>query len=264
VSVPIALSIAGSDPSGGAGIQADLKTFSALGVYGTSVITAVTAQNTRAVTAVRPLEVDLVVEQLTTLVADVRIDAVKIGMLGTADLVAAVADLLAAHSFPAVVLDPVMVATSGDRLADDRSIDAMRTLLRHASLITPNLPEAAALLEEDLATDVPAMHRQARALAALGASRVLVKGGHLAGPAVDVLWQDGHAEELSASRVGTRNTHGTGCSLSSAITAHRARGAGWLDATRAAKAWLTASLEAADRLEIGSGHGPVHHFHQWW
>lgn len=260
----IALSIAGSDPSGGAGVQADLKTFSALGVYGTTVITALTAQNTRAVTGVWPVEVDFVLEQLHTLVADVRIDAVKIGMLGTAELAEAIRGFLGARNFPIVVLDPVMVATSGDSLLDADATQAMRDLLPHASLITPNLAEAAVLLDTPVAEDLATMHHQARALGGLGATRVLVKGGHLSADAIDVLYDHGRTVEIHAKRIPTGNTHGTGCSLSSAIAALRTRQPDWESAVREAKLWLTEAIRAADTLDVGSGHGPVHHFHAWW
>ena len=260
----IALSIAGSDPSGGAGVQADLKTFSALGVYGTTVITALTAQNTRTVSGVRMVDVDFVLEQLHTLIADVRIDAIKIGMLGTAELADAIGDFLRRGDFPIVVLDPVMVATSGDALFAADATQAMRELLPHASLITPNLAEAAVLLNAPVAEDVPAMHRQARALADLGAARVLIKGGHLSEAAIDVLYDQGRTVEISARRVPTTNTHGTGCSLSSAITAIRTRQPDWLSAVSEAKVWLTSAIRGADGLGVGSGHGPVHHFHAWW
>jgi hydroxymethylpyrimidine/phosphomethylpyrimidine kinase len=264
VSPRIALSIAGSDPSGGAGVQADLKTFSALGVYGTTVITALTAQNTRTVTGVRMVDVDFVLEQLHTLIADVRIDAIKIGMLGTAELADAIRGFLRSGDFPIVVLDPVMVATSGDALFDGDATQAMRELLPHVSLITPNLAEAAVLLNAPLAEDVGAMHRQADALADLGAARVLIKGGHLGGAAVDVFYDQGRTVEVSAQRVATTNTHGTGCSLSSAITAIRTRQPDWLSAVSEAKLWLTSAIRAADGLGVGGGHGPVHHFHAWW
>lgn len=263
---PVALSIAGSDPSGGAGIQADLKTFSALGAYGTCVITALTAQSTRGVTGVHLVPPAFVREQLETLVADVRIDAVKIGMLATAELAGTVGEFLTAHPQRAVVLDPVMVATSGDRLLDADAVDAVRRLLPLASIVTPNLPEAAVLLDDEPATDVDRLVEQARALLAAGAVRALVKGGHLTGDgtSVDVLAGPEGVELLSAPRVDTRNTHGTGCSLSSAIAALQPRSAGWPEAVRAAKEWLTGAIAAADGLEIGTGSGPVHHFYRVW
>jgi hydroxymethylpyrimidine/phosphomethylpyrimidine kinase len=263
---PVALTIAGSDPSGGAGVQADLKTFSALGVYGTSVITALTAQNTRGVTGIHLVPADFVTEQLATLVADVRIDAVKIGMLATRELADAVASFLHTHPFDVVVLDPVMVATSGDRLLTTDAVDAIRRLLPLASLITPNLDEAADLLRTNLAIDVDGMLDQGRELIALGARRVLIKGGHLpeTSAAVDVFVSPDREQVLSTPRLNTTNTHGTGCTLSSAIAALRTQRGSWLEAVTDAKVWLTTAIGAADVLDIGHGHGPVHHFHQVW
>ncbi|MFN8080868.1 MAG: bifunctional hydroxymethylpyrimidine kinase/phosphomethylpyrimidine kinase [Kineosporiaceae bacterium] len=284
---PVALTIAGSDPSGGAGIQADLKTFSALGAYGTAVITALTAQNTRGVTGVHVVPADFVTEQLRTLAADVRIDAVKIGMLATAEIADAVGQFLTELACDIVVLDPVMVATSGDRLLAPDAAAAVARLLPLASIITPNLHEAADLLDAPVATDLATVRGQAEALLALGAHRVLLKGGHLANAgdgtaqAVDVLAEPG-AEgvellELTSPRIATRNTHGTGCTLSSAIAALRPQRDSWPDAVREAKQWLTAALAAADSLDIARGghdgrgagvgapgHGPVHHFHAVW
>jgi hydroxymethylpyrimidine/phosphomethylpyrimidine kinase len=263
---PVALTIAGSDPSGGAGIQADLKTFSALGAYGTAVITALTAQNTQGVTGVHLVPAAFVSEQLRTLVADVRLDAIKIGMLGTAELADAVGDFLHRNPHPVVVLDPVMLSTSGDRLLSDDAVDALRRLLPLASLITPNLPEAADLLGTDVATDVETMREQARALVDAGAHRVLLKGGHLAWgkDSVDVFVGPEGVHELAAARVATKNTHGTGCTLSSAIAALRPARPSWLHAVREAKDWLTQAIAAADTLHVGHGSGPVHHFHRWW
>ena len=266
---PVALTVAGSDPSGGAGIQADLKTFSALGVYGTSVITALTAQSTVGVTGVHVVPTEFVTQQLETLVADVRLDAVKIGMLANAGIIGAVGDFLRRHPQDHVVLDPVMVATSGDRLLDDDAIEAMRDLLPLASLITPNLAEAAALLSTRPARTRADMRLQGMALQQLGAPRVIIKGGHLDdGPeSVDLLLDvDGQAL-LHGRRVDTRNTHGTGCTLSSALAALRPQRNSWFEAALDAKSWLTDALAAADVLEIGhgaGGHGPVHHFHALW
>jgi len=263
---PVALSIAGSDPSGGAGIQADLKTFSALGVYGTSVVTALTAQSTVGVTGVHVVPTDFVTQQLETLVADVRLDAIKIGMLANAGIIGAVGDFLRRHPHEHVVLDPVMVATSGDRLLDSDAVAAMRDLLPLASLVTPNLAEAAALLDTKPARSLADMRLHATALQELGAPRVLIKGGHRNdGPeAVDLLLDvDGEAL-LRAPRVDTVNTHGTGCTLSSALAALRPQRDSWLEAALDAKSWLTAALVAADVLQIGHGHGPVHHFHEFW
>jgi hydroxymethylpyrimidine/phosphomethylpyrimidine kinase len=262
----VALTIAGSDPSGGAGIQADLKTFSALGAYGTSVLVALTAQSTQGVTGVHVVPTDFVTQQLDTLAADVRIDAVKIGMLATADVADAVAAFLQRQRCEIVVLDPVMVATSGDRLLADDAVEAVRRLLPLASVVTPNLAEAAALLQEPAATSVQEMVAQAHRLRAAGAQRVLLKGGHLPGndESTDVLVGGNGVQLLAGRRVDTVNTHGTGCSLSSALAALRPQRADWVQTARDAKAWLTGALAAADRLEVGHGHGPVHHFHALW
>lgn len=263
---PVALSIAGSDPSGGAGVQADLKTFSALGAYGTAVITALTAQNTRGVTGVHLVPADFVTQQLQTLAADVRIDAVKIGMLATGDVADAVVAFLREGAYEVVVLDPVMVATSGDQLLAHDAIQALRRMLPLVAMVTPNLAEAARLLEAGVAVDVQGMREQALRLLDAGAQRVLLKGGHLsAGSAsVDVYAGPEGVHELSARRVATRNTHGTGCALSSAIAALRAQRPGWVDAVTEAKVWLTGALAAADTLDVGHGRGPAHHFHQTW
>lgn len=260
-----ALTIAGSDPSGGAGIQADLKTFSAFGVYATSVLTALTAQNTRGVTGIHRVPADFVTQQLDTLVSDVRIDGVKIGMLGDADVVGAVAAFLDRHTTPHVVLDPVMVATSGDRLLQTDAIDGIRSLLPRVALVTPNLAEAAILLDEPEAQNLDEMSAQAVRLHELGAPGVLLKGGHLAGTrSVDLLVTSEGEHRLDAPRVDTPNTHGTGCSLSSAVAALLARGLPRLEAVTEAKRWLTGALAASDRLDVGHGHGPIHHFHETW
>ena len=263
---PVALTIAGSDPSGGAGIQADLKTFSALGAYGTSVITALTAQNTQGVTGIHLVPADFVTQQLDTLVADVRIDAVKIGMLATRDLADAVAAFLREYPSEVVVLDPVMVATSGDRLLAQDAVEAIRRLLPLASLITPNLDEAADLLRVDRAVDVNGMLEQGRQLLSLGAVRVLIKGGHLpeTSDAIDVFVSAELEQVLSTPRITTMNTHGTGCTLSSAIAALRPQRGSWLEAVTDAKHWLSDAIAAARVLDVGQGHGPVHHFHQLW
>lgn len=278
---PVALTIAGSDPSGGAGIQADLKTFSALGVYGTAVITALTAQNTRGVTGVQVVPASFVTQQLETLAADVRLDAIKIGMLANAEIVAAVGDFLRSRGGQGghgdhVVLDPVMIATSGDRLLDDDAVQAMRDLMPLASVITPNIAETAALLDTRPAATLAEMRQQATALQDLGAPRVLIKGGHrLDGPdAVDLFLDVDGESLLRAPRVDTNNTHGTGCTLSSALAGLRPQRHSWFEAARDAKSYLTAALAAADVLEIShdpddpdhdrGGHGPVHHFHAIW
>ncbi len=262
----IALTIAGSDSSGGAGIQADLKTFSALGVYGASAITALTAQNTQGVEAVLVVPPDFVARQIRVVARDLNIAAIKIGMLATSEIIEAVAGAL--ESLPGVpmVLDPVMVAASGDVLLDDDAIETLRTvLLPRATLITPNLPEAAKLLDSDQAKDEREMSAQAAALRSLGAKAVLIKGGHAEGRrgGRSTAGREGELR-LAAPRVATGNTHGTGCTLSSAIAAELAKGASLRDAVTAAKAYVTAAIAAADDLEVGEGTGPVHHFHRWW
>lgn len=261
---PIALTIAGSDSGGGAGIQADLKTFSALAVYGASVLTAVTAQNTRAVSAVELLSPALVTAQLEAIFTDLPPHAVKIGMLGNADNTAAVAAFLRKHAGMPIVVDPVMVAKSGDKLLHDSAIAALRDeLLPLATLITPNLPEAGVLLGRDI-RDEDAMQRAAEELLTLGCRAVLLKGGHLPGTHSNDLFTDGvQTLWLPAPRHPGRNTHGTGCTLSSAVTAHLARGHALQDAVTRSKAYIQAAI-AADTLHIGQGHGPVHHFHAWW
>jgi len=259
-----ALTIAGSDSGGGAGIQADLKTFSALGVYGASVITAVTAQNTRAVTDVHPVPDATVAAQISAVLGDIRVDCIKIGMLGDASLIETVAQALRDFTGP-VVLDPVMVAKSGARLLPEAARTALIAhLLPRADLLTPNLPEAAALLGCANAQDDAQMQEQGARLRDMGAAAVLVKGGHGQGETcTDWLISD-DVTRLDAPRIATRNTHGTGCTLSSAITAGLARGQTLPNAVEAAHDWLHRAIRAADGLEIGHGRGPVHHFHEVW
>ncbi len=260
------LSIAGSDPSGGAGIQADLKTFSALGCYGMAVITALTAQNTRGVTGVHVPPADFIALQIDAIFADVRVDAVKIGMLASGEIAAIVADRLKAHGAKNIVLDPVLVATSGDALGAPDVVDAMRRhLFPIATLITPNVPEAERLSGFSAGGTQEGLQKVARDLAALDARAVLVKGGHLdTATADDVLLEGGHFQTFSAPRVETDNTHGTGCTLSSAIACYLAKGHTLRDAVGAAKTYLTQALKASDAIDVGGGHGPVHHFHAWW
>ena len=264
--VPIALTIAGSDSGGGAGIQADLKAFSALGVYGCSVITALTAQNTLGVQGIHGVDPDFVRRQMDSVLGDLAVDAVKVGMLGTPETVAAVAAGLRTWNPPRVVLDPVMVAKGGDRLLRDEAVAALRDqLLPLAYLITPNLPEAGALLGEPPPGDRAGMLAAAQRLAALGPANVLLKGGHLGGGASpDLLLADGRAIWLEAARIETRHTHGTGCTLSSAIAALLARGLPLADAVAAAKRWLSGAIAAGTGLGVGGGIGPVHHFHALW
>jgi hydroxymethylpyrimidine/phosphomethylpyrimidine kinase len=264
--IPIALTIAGSDSSGGAGIQADLKTFSALGVYGASVITALTAQNTTGVAGIHDVPPAFVASQLDAVFSDLAIDAVKIGMLARADIIAAVARALDRHGARNIVLDPVMVATSGGRLLHADAVGALRReLVPRAALITPNLPEAAALLDTAVAANETEMQAQAERLLTAGAKSVLIKGGHGHGTeSVDLLVGREGVTRLATTRLATRNTHGTGCTLSSAIAAGLAKGLALANAVRDAKAYVTAAIAAADRLAVGKGHGPVHHFHAWW
>lgn len=264
---PVALTIATSDPSGGAGIQADLKTFSALGAYGTAVLVALTAQNTQGVTGIHVIPSSFIAEQIDTLFADVRVDAVKIGMLAESAVIHTVAEALRRHRPDTVVLDPVMVATSGDRLLEKDAVrDLREQLVPMADLLTPNLPEAAALLDEEPARTRAEVERQAVGLCALGARRVLLKGGHAEDQDESAdLYVDGDTVTwLRAPRVHTKNSHGTGCTLSSAVAALRPRRPDWESAVRDAKVYVTDALAAADTLAVGSGNGPVHHFHAWW
>ncbi|WP_022720629.1 bifunctional hydroxymethylpyrimidine kinase/phosphomethylpyrimidine kinase [Rhodopseudomonas sp. B29] len=263
MAVPIALTIAGSDSGGGAGIQADLKSFAANGVYGASVITALTAQNTLGVSAIHQVPADFVTAQIDAVMSDLAVAAVKIGMVAQRDVIAAIAAGLDRWRAPNVVLDPVMVATSGDWLIADDCVDALRReLIPRARIITPNLPEAAALLGEAVATDEAAIRSQGERLLTLGARAVLIKGGHGDGPtSTDYLIDESGTTVLAAPRIATRNTHGTGCSLSSAIAAGLAKGWDLDAAVREAKAWISAAIAAADQLEIGRGHGPIHHFY---
>ncbi|MGR4070353.1 bifunctional hydroxymethylpyrimidine kinase/phosphomethylpyrimidine kinase [Halomonas sp. LR3S48] len=264
--IPNVLTIAGSDPSGGAGIQADLKTFSALGAYGTSVITALTAQNTCGVRGVQPVPVDFIRLQLDTLLDDVAIDAVKIGMVASREVAETIRDALQAKRPRWIVLDPVMVAKSGDILVDDVGIAAVReVLVPLADLITPNLPEAAVLLASPAPGTRDEMLALTSGLAALGAGAVLLKGGHLRDESCpDLLIEHAQATWLEGTRIATSNLHGTGCSLSSAIAARLALGDTLPQAIATAKQWLEAALTESRRLDVGQGHGPVHHFHLWW
>ncbi|SCY32142.1 bifunctional hydroxymethylpyrimidine kinase/phosphomethylpyrimidine kinase [Microvirga guangxiensis] len=262
----IAVTIAGSDSGGGAGIQADIKTFSALGVYGASVITALTAQNTLGVQAIHDVPPDFVAQQIDSVFSDLSVDAVKIGMLSQPAVITEVAEGLARHGITQIVLDPVMVAASGDTLLAPMAVDALRqVLLPMALLVTPNLPEAAALLDEPLAQDEATMHRQAERILAMGPKAVLLKGGHGTGPeSIDVLLDVEGMRRFASPRIKTRNTHGTGCTLSSAIAAGFARGLSLDEAISAGKRFVSAAIGASDHLTIGRGHGPVHHFHALW
>lgn len=264
--IPVALTIAGSDSGGGAGIQADLKTFSALGVFGTSAITCVTAQNTRGVSAIHVVSPQIVAAQIEAVLSDFKVGAIKTGMLFSAAIVHAIADALDRHPALPLVLDPVMVATSGDPLMEQDAVAAIITrLFPRATLITPNLPEAAFLTGLSLAHDQHEIEAQARALLSRGAKAVLMKGGHAEGEeAVDLLVETGGTRAFRAPRIATRNTHGTGCTLSAAIASRLARGDDLHAAVDAAKTYLTGALKAGSDLVLDHGSGPVHHFFDLW
>jgi hydroxymethylpyrimidine/phosphomethylpyrimidine kinase len=266
MTTPVALTIAGSDSSGGAGIQADLKTFAALGVYGACVITALTAQNTQGVTGIHQVPPDFVTAQIDAVFADLEVAAVKIGMVAELSVIEAIAAGLTRWSPKHIVLDPVMVATSGDRLLANDAVEALRAkLVPRASILTPNLPEAAALLGEPVASSEVAIEDQGRRLLALGCPAVLIKGGHGQGSeSIDYLVRESGAIALAAPRVATQNTHGTGCSLSSAIAAGLAKGEDLETAVRNAKAFVSAAITGSDRFSVGHGHGPIHHFHKFY
>ena len=262
----IALTIAGSDSGGGAGIQADLKAFSALGTFGSSVITAVTAQNTQAVTAVHPIPLDVVRAQIDAVLSDMDVGAIKIGMLATPEIIHTVAEAIEDFSGP-VVLDTVMVAKSGDSLLAEEAVMTLRdVLMPRATVITPNLPEAAALLKEDFACCEDVVIAQGQALCAMGAKAVLMKGGHADGDICHdyLMTYEGMQLELTAPRKQTKNTHGTGCTLSSSIAAGLAKGLPMTEAVTEAHAYLQGAIAAADDLNVGNGHGPLHHFHRVW
>ena len=271
--IPNALTIAGIDPSGGAGIYADLKSFSALGAYGTGVVAALTAQNTREVAGVQGVQPAFVRLQLETLFADVRIDAAKVGMLGTAAVAQAVAESLAprrsANELGHLVVDPVMIAKSGDALLSrDATATLREAVLPLATMLTPNLPEAGVLLERRAPESLREMHQAAerlrRQLSDKSRCWVLLKGGHLPGDPIDLLHDGDVMIELPAARIETRNTHGTGCSLSAAVAALLPQRSDPVQAVRDAKAWLTEAIRRSGELSVGHGHGPVHHFHALW
>ncbi len=263
------LTIAGSDSGGGAGIQADLKTFSALGCYGMSVITALTAQNTVTVTAIYEVSADFVAAQIEAIMTDIGVDAVKIGMLQTPEIIKTVAGQLKRFSITRIILDPVMIAKSGAKLLRDDAIDALKTeLIPLAEMITPNLPEASVLTGEHI-SDIVDMTKIAVRLLDLGPGSVLLKGGHLSGKnGVDCLvYKDGgniKTINIEFKRIDTANTHGTGCTLSSAIAAFRARGYSIPDSVRAAQQYLIKAINAGKEYSLGGGHGPVMHFFGWW
>jgi hydroxymethylpyrimidine/phosphomethylpyrimidine kinase len=264
--IPNVLSIAAIDPSGGAGSFADLKAFSALGAYGAGVVVALTAQNTRAVTGIHEAPVEFSRLQIDTLFEDVRIDSVKIGALVSAPIIRMVAERLRRWQPRFVVLDPVMVAKSGDRLLREDAVQAMREeLLPLATVVTPNLPEAGDLTGRTVSDSSEDMRAAARALAEMGARHVLVKGGHgTCDTLVDLLYNGNRFIELAAERIRTKNTHGTGCTLSSAIAALLPQRPTVEAAVRDARDYVLGAIRAADRLDVGSGHGPLHHFHSLW
>ncbi|MCX8641490.1 MULTISPECIES: bifunctional hydroxymethylpyrimidine kinase/phosphomethylpyrimidine kinase [unclassified Gilliamella] len=261
----VALTIAGSDPSGGAGIQADLKTFSALGAYGMSVITALTAQSTQGVDAVLPVSPEFVEAQFNTLYQDINIDSVKMGMLMNKEIVTVVHHLLKKHPIANIVLDTVMVAKGGHPLLKSDAVNAIRELLLPlATVITPNLPEAAALLDCQEAQNEDEMQAQGHALLKLGCKAVLIKGGHLLSQeSPDYLITPNQTIRMVSPRIQTKNTHGTGCTLSAAITALLPQHS-LPDAIQQAKNYLQGAISHADDLSIGKGIGPTHHFYQWW
>jgi hydroxymethylpyrimidine/phosphomethylpyrimidine kinase len=262
----IALTIAGSDSSGGAGIQADLKTFSALKVYGASIITALTAQNTQGVSAIHDVPAAFVRAQMDAVLSDIQVNAIKIGMLSSSTIIEAVAQGLEAYPNIPVILDPVMIAASGARLLDESAITSMIThLFPLANVITPNLHEAAALLGQSMARNEHEMEAQGKALLKRGARAVLMKGGHSEGDySVDLFLEGNGVQRFAAKRIPTLNTHGTGCTLASAITAFIARGETLQSSVAHAKDYITHAIEHADTLHIGQGHGPVHHFYRLW
>ena len=260
IEIPKAMTIAGSDSGAGAGIQADLKTFAALGVYGTSVLTAITAQNTLGVTAVHEIQVEVVAAQIEAVVSDIGADAVKTGMLSNEDIIETVARELAHFRVDRLVVDPVMVAKSGDRLLREDAVDAMRRLLIPlATVVTPNIPEAETLAEMRIESPEDA-RRAAKKLVSMGARSAVVKGGHLTGPPVDLFYDGRDFREFSGPRIETKNTHGTGCTFASAIAACLAKGMGVAEAVGTAKEYVTGGLR--NSLSIGGGHGPLGHFYK--
>jgi hydroxymethylpyrimidine/phosphomethylpyrimidine kinase len=262
---PIVVTIAGSDSSGGAGLQADLKTFAALGVYGASVVTALTVQNTKGVFAIHDVPADFITAQIDAVFSDLDVGAVKIGMLGNAAAIAAVAVGLERHRARNVVLDPVLVASTGEDLLRADALDALRSLMARARVVTPNLFEAGVLLDVTTAHDEDEMLAQGRKLLAFGPAAVVMKGGHAGGPeSADLLVEAGGSTRLAAPRLETRNTHGTGCTFASAIAAGLAKGMDLVEAVREAKAYVSSAIAAADQLKIGAGRGPLHHFSKWW
>ena len=256
------MTIAGSDSGGGAGIQADLKTFSALGVYGSSTLTAITAQNTVGVTRVHEVPIDIIVAQIDAVLSDIGADAVKTGMLASSAIVETVAEEMERHQVSRLVVDPVMVAKSGDRLLREDAVEALRTrLIPLAAVVTPNIPEAEALTGLKIETDED-VRRAAQAIVQLGARAVVVKGGHREGPATDLFYDGARFQEFSAPRIDTVNTHGTGCTFASAVAAGLAKGLEVVESVELAKDYVTEAIRRS--FPVGRGHGPLHHFYKWW
>ena len=260
--MPVAMTVAGSDSGGGAGVQADLKTFAALGVYGASALTAITAQNTVAVTAVHELPIDLIAAQIEAVVSDIGVDAVKTGMLSSSEIVEVVARELDRHGIKNLVVDPVMIAKSGDPLLRQEAVDSVRTLLVPlACIVTPNVPEAETLTGMKVETDED-MREAARRIIGMGARAVVVKGGHREGPATDLFYDGTEFVEFTSDRFDTVNTHGTGCTFASATAAGLAQGKSVVEAVAQAKEYVTEAIR--NSYPLGKGHGPVHHFWQLW
>ena len=260
--IPKAMTIAGSDSGGGAGIQADLKTFAALGVYGTSALTAITAQNTVGVTGIHEIPTSMIAAQIDAVLTDIGADAVKTGMLASGPIIECVVSKMEQHQVQRLVVDPVMVAKSGDSLLREDAIEALRTkLVPLASVITPNIPEAEALTGMKIDSDAD-VRRAAKMFTGMGAKAVVVKGGHREGPATDLLYDGSKFHEFSAQRIETSNTHGTGCTFASAIAAGLARGMSVLDAVQLAKDYVTEAIRRS--FSVGRGHGPLNHFYKLW
>lgn len=260
--IPKAMTIAGSDSGGGAGVQADLKTFAALGVYGASTLTAITAQNTVAVTTVHDIPTDVITAQIDAVLTDIGADAVKTGMLSSSDIIECVCEALEVHGVQRLVVDPVMIAKSGDALLREDAIGSLRTrLLPLAMVVTPNIPEAEALTETTIVSDAD-VRRAAEAVVGMGARSVVVKGGHREGPATDLFYDGKEFKEFTAPRFDTVNTHGTGCTFASAVAAGLARGMVVTDAVALAKDYVTEGIRHS--FSIGQGHGPLNHFYRFW
>ena len=259
---PKAMTIAGSDSGGGAGVQADLKTFAALGVYGASTLTAITAQNTVGVTAVHEIPTDVIRAQIDAVLTDIGADAVKTGMLSSSAIIECVADALEHWGVPALVVDPVMVAKSGDSLLQEEAVGVLRSrLLPLASVVTPNIPEAEVLTGMNISSDAD-VRDAARAIVGMGAKAVVVKGGHREGPATDIFFDGSEFHEFTTPRIDTQNTHGTGCTFASAVAAGLARGLPVVDAVSAAKEYVTEAIRHS--FPIGQGHGPLSHLWRLW